>query len=62
MTNHQKKFWKTFKAAIYKKFDIDPALNEKFIKAKKNLIIGKPTQFSTIIKYQKKVLNAFAYQ
>ena len=51
MTNHQKKFWKKFKAAIYKKFDIDPAFNEKFIKAKKNLIIEKPTQFSTIIKY-----------
>ena len=62
MTNHQKKFWKKYKAAIYKKFDIDPAFNEKFIKAKKNLIIEKPTQFSTIIKYQKKVLNAFAYQ
>ena len=41
MTNHQKKFWKKFKAAIYKKFDIDPAFNEKFIKAKKNLIIEK---------------------
>ena len=48
MTNHQKKFWKKFKAAIYKKFDIDPAFNEKFIKAKKNIIIEKPTQFSTI--------------
>ena len=37
--------------------------NEKYLqKAKINLIIQKSTQISTVIKYQEKVLDLFAYQ
>ena len=55
------KFWKKVKNTINKEFDNDPVYNEKYLKATKNLIMEKSTQIFTIIKYQKKVLNVFAY-
>ena len=45
-----------------KKFASESVYNEKYLKAKIKFIIEKPKQISTIIKYQKKVLNVFVYQ
>ena len=52
---------------LSKKFASESVYNEKYLKAKilyyflKLFIIEKPKQISTIIKYQKKVLNVFFY-
>ena len=56
------KIWKKVKNTIDKEFDSDPVYNEKFLKAKINLIMEKSTQIFSKIKSQKKVLNVFAYQ
>ena len=50
------------KTVSKKEFDSEPVCNEKYLRAKINLIMEKSTQIFTIIKYQKKVLNLFVYQ
>ena len=50
------------KNSLKKEFNNEPVYNEKYLKAKINPITEKSTQISTTIKYQKMVLNIFAYQ
>ena len=45
------------KNSIKKEFDSEPVYNEKYLIPKKNLIMEKSTQMSTIIKFKKKALN-----
>ena len=56
------KIWKKVKILSIKNLIMILYTTEKYLKATKNLIMEKSTQIFTIIKYQKKVLNVFAYQ
>ena len=61
MMNYSKNIMKLLKGC-QKKFASESVYSEKYLKAKIKFIIEKPNQISTIIKYQKKVLNVFVYQ
>ena len=54
-----KKYNKIWKNTADKEFDRDPVYKEKNLKAKMQSYNGK---INTIIKYQNKVFNVFAYQ
>ena len=54
--------WKKVKNSLKKEFDNEPVYYEKYLKAKIKSYNGKSTQIATTIKYQKKILNIFAYQ
>ena len=47
--------------SIKKEFDSELMYNEKYLEAKKNLVMEKSIQVFVIIKYQKKVLSLFVY-
>ena len=53
--------WEKVKNSIKKECDNEPVYNEKYIKAKIKSYNGKINTVSTIIKYQKEVLNVFVY-
>ena len=48
--------------SIKREFDSELVYNEKYLEAKKNLVMEKSIQVFVIIKYQKKVLSLFVYQ
>ena len=54
--------WVKVKNSLKNDYYNKPIYNEKYLKAKIKSKIEKSTQISTAIKYQKKVLNIFAYQ
>ena len=53
------KFGKKVKSSIKKEFDSEPAYNEKHLKAKKNLVMEKSAQISTIINVKRRFLMYF---
>ena len=53
------KFGKKVKSSIKKEFDSEPAYNEKYLKAKKNLVMEKSAQISTIINVKRRFLMYF---
>ena len=57
-----KEIWKQVSNIIKKEFDGKLEHSESYLNTKKNLIVEKSTQISTIIKYQKRALNVFVYQ
>ena len=55
--------WEKVKNILKKEFDSEPVYDKKCIKAKiKNPIMEKSKEISATTKYQRKVLNVFAYQ
>ena len=53
------KFGKKVKSSIKKEFDSEPAYNERHLKAKKNLVMEKSAQISTIINVKRRFLMYF---
>ena len=55
--------WEKVKNILKKEFDSEPVYDKKCIKAKiKNPLMEKSKEISATTKYQRKVLNVFAYQ
>ena len=54
--------WEKVKNSIKKEFDSEPVFYDKYLKAKLKSFQGKSTQIFMIMKYQREVLNLFAYQ